>query len=62
MSGGFFLLFTAGYDFQSVAVVDGEAGLVAAEVARRIGVRIMQVGQVLDASHLRPRLQLIFQH
>ena len=53
---------TSGDDFESVAVVNGQTGLVAAKVARRIGIRVMQVGQVLDASQLRSRFQLILQH
>ena len=55
-------IFTSGHYFEPVAIVDGEAGLVAAKVARRIGIRVMEVAQVLDPRHLRSRFQLILQH
>jgi hypothetical protein len=36
--------------------------LFAAKVARWIGIRVVQIAQVLDACQLRARFQLIFQH
>lgn len=53
---------TSGDYFEPIAVVDRQAGLIAAKVTGRIGIWIVQVAQVLDPRHLRPGFQLIFQY
>lgn len=54
--------YTSRDDFKTIAVVDREARLFAAKVARWIGIRVVQIAQVLDACQLRAGFQLIFQH